>query len=432
MNIRNENRPGYKKTKVGWIPEEWEVKKLSEVCRYPVSGFSANNTDNSINPHSKFKGVLKLSCISDGKLNPLENKEVLPEDIEKLIAPVKRNTIIISRSNTAELVGAVCFVREDIPNLFLSDLLWSISPKNENSIDMEWLATLLQLKRFRQEIMSRSHGTSGSMKKLTKDEFLGITIPMSPLPEQRRIATILSVWDRAIDQVRALIESKKKLKKGLMQQLLTGRMRFPEFGKPAKQGALPEGWKHAKLGECFDERDENDIQLPLLSITAERGVIPRDEVERKDTSNADKGKYKRIVPGDIGYNTMRMWQGVSALSSLEGIVSPAYTVCTPRKGINSHYFSHLFKQPKTINLFHRYSQGLVDDTLNLKYHHFSMVKVDYPASEKEQKKIAALLKVCDQEMVVLEKKIAAMQAHKKGLMQKLLTGEVRVHLAKNK
>lgn len=297
---------------------------------------------------------------------------------------------------------------------------------------MEWLAILLQLKRFRQEIMARSHGTSGSMKKLTKDEFLGITIPYPPFPEQRRIATILSTWDRAIDQVRALIEAKKKLKKGLMQQLLTGRMRFPEFGKPAKKGELPEGWRHTKLGECFDERDENDIQLPLLSITAERGVIPRDEVERKDTSNADKGKYKRIVPGDIGYNTMRMWQGVSALSSLEGIISPAYTVCMPRKGINSLYFSYLFKQPKIISLFHRYSQGLVDDTLNLKYHHFAMVKVDYPASEKEQKKIATLLKVCDQEMTILEKEIEVMQTQKKGLMQKLLTGEVRVHLAKEK
>ena len=207
-------------------------------------------------------------------------------------------------------------------------------------------------------------------------------------------------------------------------------MRFPEFNHETHErhekdkGELPVGWKACKLGACFKERKETNPDLPLLAITSDRGVIPRDEVERKDTSNADKSKYKRIAPGDIGYNTMRMWQGVSAVSTLEGIVSPAYTICTPRKGHSSSFFGYLFKYPPMIHLFHRFSQGLVSDTLNLKFRHLSQVKANVP-SETEQTRIAAVLSACDRGIELLKKKQEKLKEQKKGLMQKLLTGEVR-------
>ena len=88
---------------------------------------------------------------------------------------------------------------------------------------------------------------------------------------------------------------------------------------------------------------------------------------------------------------MRMWQGVSALSSLEGIVSPAYTICTPKKGLDGEFMAYLFKLPLIINLFYRYSQGLTSDTWNLKYHHFRQVKVTIPEF-LEQKAIARVFK----------------------------------------
>ncbi|WP_052342937.1 hypothetical protein [Saccharicrinis fermentans] len=106
-----------------------------------------------------------------------------------------------------------------------------------------------------------------------------------------------------------------------MQQLLTGKTRLKGFGGE---------WKESKLEEYFTQRNEtNQKKLPLLSVGI-NGVYPQDESIKKDTSNTDKSKYKRICVGDIGYNTMRMWQGRSALSSLEGIVSPAYTIITPK------------------------------------------------------------------------------------------------------
>lgn len=169
----------------------------------------------------------------------------------------------------------------------------------------------------------------------------------------------------------------------------------------------------------------NRGDLPLLSITADRGVVLRVDVEKRDTSSADKKLYKRIVPGDIGYNTMRMWQGVSALSSLEGIISPAYTVCMPKADINGPFARHLFKYMPVVHQFFCHSQGLVDDTLNLKFSHFAEIKVYIPCVE-EQYRIGEVLDAANCEILLLEQGRDAIKAQKQALMQKLLTGQVRV------
>jgi type I restriction enzyme S subunit len=244
-------------------------------------------------------------------------------------------------------------------------------------------------------------------------------VPLPPLPEQNKIADILCIWDEAIEQSRKLINAKKRRKKALMQQLLTGRKRLPGF---------EEKWKELTLGDLFDERTEcNNHHLPLLAITGSRGVILASEIERKDSSAVDKSRYKRIAPGDIGYNTMRMWQGVSAVSKLEGIVSPAYTICIPTDTVDVRFMGYLFKFMPIVNLFRRYSQGLVDDTLNLKFHNFVQIKVRIPIL-REQRRICEILSTADGEIKDLAEKLSALEKQKRGLMQKLLTGEVRVKL----
>lgn len=244
---------------------------------------------------------------------------------------------------------------------------------------------------------------------------------LPPLPEQIEIARILGVWDAAIGDTTQLIAAKTQHKRGLMQQLLTGERRFDEFKGQA--------WQTRKLGELFSERCEaNRPDLPLLSITGDRGVVPRDEIERKDSSNKDKKAYLRIAPGDIGYNTMRMWQGVSAVSPLEGIVSPAYTVCTPTDQSDAEFAGYLFKFGPMISLFHRHSQGMVADTLSLKYVHFARLKVDVPQIA-EQRRIADVLDAATSEITLLQKQLDALKTQKRGLMQLLLSGEKSVAVA---
>lgn len=190
------------------------------------------------------------------------------------------------------------------------------------------------------------------------------------------------------------------------------KIRFPEF-KDAGE------WKEATCADVFLERIESGFStLPLLSLTDKEGIIPQSETNRKNVSGTDKSKYLRIVPGDIAYNTMRMWEGRCALVDQEGIVSPAYTVCKPKIELVSSFFFNYFKTNGLIKQFHKYSQGLVKDTLNLKFENFCRIPISYPAIT-EQQKIADCLSSLDDLIAAHNQKLDALKTHKKGLMQQL-------------
>lgn len=257
--------------------------------------------------------------------------------------------------------------------------------------------------------------------KLNKAALEVIPILVPPLPEQRRIAEILSTWDRAIEVTEKLIANSEAQKKALMQKLLTGRERLPGF----------EGeWQRILLGDAFSERVErNSGELELLSVSQSKGVIRQEEAGRRNISSADTAKYKIVRVGDIAYNTMRMWQGASALSSLNGIVSPAYTILKPHTNQSSKFYSYLFKLPKIIHIFERHSQGLVSDTWNLKYPIFSKIWAYVPKYD-EQKAIARVLVTCDEKLKAETLHLRHLQSQKSALMQQLLTGKRRVKIDK--
>lgn len=197
---------------------------------------------------------------------------------------------------------------------------------------------------------------------------------------------------------------------------LVPKLRFPEFRGTA-------AWKIKRLGDLFSDRQESGLTgLPLLSLMDKEGIVPQEDSNRKNNSNSDKSKYLRVVPGDIAYNTMRMWEGRSAHVGLEGLVSPAYTVCEPQPGVHSLLFSYYFKTPQLIEQFRRFSQGLVKDTLNLKYPAFAQISAPVP-TYPEQHKIAECLSSVDELMAAQARKVDALKTHKKGLMQQLFPRE---------
>ncbi len=186
------------------------------------------------------------------------------------------------------------------------------------------------------------------------------------------------------------------------------------------------------LRDAFTERDERGESQPLLGITSNGGVVDRESIERRDTSAADKSAYKVIRPGDIGYNTMRMWQGVSGLSQLTGLISPAYTVASPKEGvIDGTFAAHLFKFPAMIHRFWRYSQGLVDDQLQLRFEHFGEIRVNLPPLS-HQEEVGRLFEALNHELDLLMAEAGALRRQKRGLMQKLLTGEWRLGEARER
>ena len=288
----------------------------------------------------------------------------------------------------------------------------AIIPK-EGLIESEFLFYVLEASYTRIRRLSNT----GSQENLNSTLIREIPVPVLTKVARNEIVSAAKEWNVAIEKATALLTALEQRKQGLMQQLLNGRRRLNGF-----KGE----WKLYRLDQLFEERNEaNHPDLPLLSITRDEGVVPREATGRKDTSNEDKSAYLRICPGDIGYNTMRMWQGVSALSSLEGIISPAYTVCVPNERSNSRFMAHLFKLPQVVNLFYRYSQGLTSDTWNLKFRHFSEVKVEVPTPD-EQKAIAEVLDTQHAELLVLRCQLSQLNTQKRALMQKLLSGNWRM------
>ena len=195
------------------------------------------------------------------------------------------------------------------------------------------------------------------------------------------------------------------------------RLRFPEF-----RDAGP--WEVKRLGEVFCERSERGGNgLELLSVTISDGVVRAAELERKNNANADLSNYKKVCPGDIVYNSMRMWQGASGVSWWHGVVSPAYTVVTPKESQNAVFWAYCFKLEHSIAEFVRFSQGVTSDTWNLKYPAFSAIEMAFPAEQAEQQKIADCLSSLDELIKLQAKQLEALKAHKKGLMQQLFPRE---------
>lgn len=414
-NQNQEARPGYKWTKLGWVPVEWEVVKLSKLFEIKhgfafKSEYFSNEGSFVVTTPGHFYAV--------GGFRRRSNYEKrYSGEFPKEYILKKGDLIVAMTEQGPGLLGSTAKIPCD--NLYLhNQRLGLIENIAEILLDKDYLYYALNSRAIRENIAKESSGTK--VKHTSPKRILNLQTLLPPLPEQQKIATILSTWDRAIALTRQLIAAKEEQKKGLMQRLLTGKVRVAGFVGE---------WEECRLGELFDERKETGfIELPLLAITADRGVIYRDELDKKDTSNEDKSKYKRICPGDIGYNTMRMWQGRSAVSNLEGIVSPAYTVIVPKPEVDVGFMGRLFHLPKIILAFWRYSQGLVNDTLNCKFSSFSLVKVYVPCNKEEQVAIGNILKSFDEELELLNRKACALQEQKQGLMQQLLTGQIRVRV----
>ena len=390
------------------IPEGWKETKIGRIARVVTGGTPSRKKP------AYWGGDIPWVSTSLIKFNVISKTDeyITLEGVKNSSAKIyPAGTVLMAMFGQGVTRGKVAILGIDAT---FNQACVAIIPNEGNST---FLYYLLESSYEKLRYLSNS----GSQDNLNATLIKGFDILLPPLAEQMEIARILGAWDDALSQLSALIAAKTQRKRALMQQLLSGARRFPEFAG--------QDWKTHQLGELFWERNEcNRPDLPLLSITSDRGVILRDEVERKDTSNENKSAYLRIARGDIGYNTMRMWQGVSALSRLEGLISPAYTVCVPNELINAEYAAYLFKSAPMISIFHRHSQGMVSDTLNLKFHHFARISVSIPPSIEEQKRIAQVLGAATREIETLQAQRQVLAQQKRGLMQKLLSGETRVKL----
>ncbi|EOT2915221.1 restriction endonuclease subunit S [Clostridium perfringens] len=289
-----------------------------------------------------------------------------------------------------------------------SSEIWVLKARK---ISNSFLYRIVQSEKFN----NIANVSSGSKMPRADWNYMSSTIFLVPkLNEQEKIANFLSKVDSIIEKQEKKVQYWNSYKKGMMQKIFSQKIRF----KDENCRDYPE-WEEKKLGSCFLERSiTNNNELELLSVTINNGVKKRSDIEGKDNSSDDKSNYKLVEKNDIVYNSMRMWQGASGVSSYRGIVSPAYTILIPQNNVNSYFFAYLFKLEKVINEFRKFSQGLTSDTWNLKYPLLKGIRVKVPCLE-EQTKIANFLSNIDNIIDKESKKLEELRQWKKGLFQQM-------------
>jgi type I restriction enzyme S subunit len=300
-------------------------------------------------------------------------------------------------------------------------------------IDPLFLAYVLASRQY--EVMGlvdeASHGTGRLQTYLIGN----LAVPLPPLPEQRKIAEILSTWDEAIATVDALLAALRRRKQGLMQRLLTGQVRFGEFANSndmqvTRFGEIPAEWGYLPMGEVAREvsiRNSNGGDLTVLSCTKYDGLVDSLAYFGRQIYSDDTSTYKVVKRGQFAYATNHIEEGSIGYQELydEALISPMYTVFQTDNRIHDAYLYRILKTELYRHIFEISTSGTVDRRGSLRWNDFSRIRVPVP-SLAEQQKIADLFDKVDAEIKSTVEVSNSLKQQKKGLMQRLLTGQVRV------
>ncbi|NCO74438.1 MAG: restriction endonuclease subunit S [Cyanobacteria bacterium] len=310
--------------------------------------------------------------------------------------------------------------------------IWVLRSKN-NLCNSNYLFYIVQSSIFN-KVANISAGTK--MPRSDWNVVSNLVLKIPPLDEQKKIAEILGTIDRTLELTEKLITAKRKLKQGLMQKLLTGKLRFPEFVKSNKCQkyhflSCPTDWKIYSIGEiCREISNKNaSSETTVLSCTKYDGLVPSLEYFGRKVYGDNLDKYKIVKRNQFAYATNHIEEGsIGLLKDLDiGLVSPIYTVFETKKSfVLPEYLILILKTEVYRKIFESLTLASVDRRGSLRWNGFSKIKVAIPNID-EQEKITKLFNKLTLEINCLEKKLLYLQEQKKGLMQQLLTGKIRVN-----
>jgi type I restriction enzyme S subunit len=210
---------------LGRIPKGWSCSKFDEVLQGIDAGKSPDYTDQPATPGEW--GVLKVSAIWPEGFRPHENKSVTKALHQIPVFQIQDGDLLISRSNTYELVGLVCIVSNAPPRLMLCDKTLRLRLKPNRGLN-SFFFLLLQTWPARRQIEVNATGTSGSMKNISQDGIRALQLAYPEIEEQRRILGAIGPASDELAVLRRELAKRIALKSGLMEDLLTGRVRVPE------------------------------------------------------------------------------------------------------------------------------------------------------------------------------------------------------------
>lgn len=371
----------YKDTTIGKIPADWEVKKLGDVIKLG-NGKDYKHLNNGDIPVWGTGGI--ITYVDDYLFDGL--------------------SIGIGRK------GSI-----DKPVL-LSGKFWTVDTLfyvNEfKGIEVEFAFNLFN------SINWMKYNEATGLPSLSQKNILNIQIPLPPLPEQKRIAEVLSTWDQAIQLTEQLIRQKEQRKKWLMQNLLTGKMRLKGFSGE---------WKECKLGDFIEESRipsiHNDVNRRITVKLNLKGVEKR-EVRGSEAEDATYFFIRK--KGQFIYGKQNLHKGAFGIipEELDGFESsqdiPSFDF---KENVIPKFFLLFMSQEQFYKSLEKISTGTGSKRIHPE--NLYKVKVKFPSLE-EQTAIAEILQTADKEIELLKAKAEQLKEQKKGLMQQLLTGKKRL------
>lgn len=428
-----EVREGYKMTELGEIPREWGIYSVKEISNKIGDG----NYSSKYPKASEFvdKGIpfLRANNLKNSKIINSDMRyisETLHEELRK--GHLKTNDIIISVRGQ---LGQIGYVTDFFNNTNINAQLAFIRT-NENA-SSKYIFYYFQSNRFIEQISKSTTGTALLQLPINRLEKIKVVLPN--IIEQQKIASILSTLDEQIDETEQLIVKTKELKKGLMQQLLTKGIGHTEF-KQTELGEIPSSWQVKKIGDCIDvlggyafkSKDAQEFGSRWLKIANvgigkirwdDASYLPEDYLEEFHDYQIEYGDIvmamtRPVLNGKLKIAVYKneepslLNQRVCKFDMLNGVVDKSY-----------------FYQLATSIEFSQNIDYLIagTDPPNVSSQQIKSIIIRVPSIE-EQQKIAQILSTVDEQIEVYEQEKAKYEELKKGLMQQLLTGQIRVKI----
>ena len=399
------------------LPDGWNFKNINEIDIQVIDGDRGKNYPKD-NEFQSTGSCLFLSAKNVTKAGfDFSLGQFITNEKHKLLnkGEVKVGDIVIT---TRGSIGHFAYYNHKKYQSMRINSGMAILRPNVNYTYPDFLYEVCRSQIVKTQIEKASFGSA--QPQLTIAIIKKFRIPVPPLPEQKKIAAILSTWDRAIEGTEKLLANSQQQKKALMQQLLTGKKRLPGFTGE---------WKNTKVGNYISERkkrNKNSISQLVLSITNRHGFENPEEYFSKRVASSDISNYKIVKTGDFGYNPSRI--NVGSFARLKkhttAVVSPIYVVFhTSEKNLDGTYFDFWMHSHSAQQQVLNSTQGSVRNSVN--FDSLCQFKIKLPPLP-EQKAIAAVLTTADEEITALESDLSRLRQEKKSLMQQLLTGKRRV------
>ncbi|MBX5216487.1 restriction endonuclease subunit S [Rhizobium sp. NLR9a] len=307
---------------------------------------------------------------------------------------------------------------------------------DETQADRQFLFYALTSDNFVAEASARSFRTG--LPKINRPDLESIEILVPPIEEQRKIGAILQTWDEAIEKLKVVRKAKERRHIALTHSLVFGARQLARFHATDEVTAhrwftLPASWRCKPIGKLaseISERNADAMQHEVLSCSKHDGFVRSLEYFKKQVFSTDLSGYKKIWRGDFGFPSNHVEEGSIGLQNLTdlGVVSPIYTVFRfASDKVDADYAFAVLKTGLYRHIFEVSTSSSVDRRGSLRWSEFSRLPFPVP-SLAEQKAIAEVLRTARTELKALTTEIDLLVRQKRGLMQRLLTGEWRVKL----